>query len=339
MCVDGAGRPCSFEASWNLRYFLAVMQRADLSDAFSLMWNGGARFIGLSRQRVMEQARSADFLLNVMGFLTDEEILGSARQRVFLDIDPGFGQMWRELGMADVLRGHDRHVTIAENMGRPGCTIPTCGLEWITTRQPIVLDSWQPHGGSGRGSFTSIGSWRGAYGPVEYGDSTYGLRAHEFRRFAQLPQRSGHRFEIALDIHPTEVNDLALLSANGWSLVDPQLVAGDPWAYQAYIQGSMAEFMVAKSMYVKTRSGWFSDRSACYLASAKPVLAQDTALEHLYPTGEGLLTFGTFDEALAGCEELSRNGIRHSRAARAIAEAFFDSNRVLSVLLRRLGVA
>jgi hypothetical protein len=283
-----------------------------------------------------------------MGFLTDEEVLSRAPRRVFLDIDPGFGQMWHDLGLHDVFHGHDDYVTIGENIGRPGCSIPTCGLKWITTPQPIVLDYWPagrignpsyPAAGSGGDGFTSIASWRGPFGPLEYKGKTYGLRVHEFRKFVTLPRRSGRPFQVALDIHPDEVNDRALLNANGWSVVDPIAVAGDPWAYQAYIQGSGSEFMVAKNMYVQAHSGWFSDRSICYLASAKPVVAQDTGLEHLIPTGEGLLTFTTLEEALAGVEEISLNYPRHARAARALAQEVFDSDKVLSRLLSKLAVA
>jgi hypothetical protein len=173
---------------------------------------------------------------------------------------------------------------------------------------------------------------------LEYKGKTYGLRVHEFRKFAELPRLSGRPFQLALDIHPDEVNDLALLEANGWSLVDPSVVAGDPGAYQAYIQDSKAELMVAKNMYVQAKSGWFSDRSICYLASGKPVLAQDTGLQGLYPTGEGLLSFTTLDEALAGVEEISRNYTRHTRAARVLAEDYFDSDKVLSGLLSKLSI-
>jgi hypothetical protein len=339
MCVDAGGQPCQFERSSNLRYFLEVMEDFGLRDDFALIYDHGERFVGLSRQRVLERTRSSVLLLNVMGFLDDTEVLSCAPRRVFLDIDPGFGQMWHALGLADSFQGHDDHVTIGENIGRPGCEIPTCGLNWMTTPQPVVLDHWRPNDKSASESFTSVASWRGPYGPVEYGGRTYGLRVHEFRKFAQLPRLSGRSFELALDIHPAEENDLALLADNGWSLVDPSLVAGEPWAYQAYIQGSMAEFMVAKNMYVQGNSGWLSERSLCYLASGKPVLAQDTGFTQHYPTGEGLLAFTTVEEASSGVEEISRNRAHHARAARALAEDYFDSDKVLGRLLGKLGVS
>src|SRR3712207_421699 len=338
MYVDRAGRHCLLDDSFNLHYVLSVMEFFGLSDAFSLVCNGGERFVGLSREKVLERTRNSALLFNIMGFFTDEEILSCAPRRVFLDIDPGFGQIWRALGLADLFYGHDDYVTIGQNLGQPSCSIPTCGLEWVTTPQPVVLDRWPPIERASGERFTSIASWRGPYGPLEYRGKTYGLRVHEFRKFAQLPRLSGGSFQLALDIHPDEVNDLTLPEANGWSLVDPSVVAGDPRTYQAYIQGSKAEFMVAKNMYVQARSGWVSDRSICYLASGKPVLAQDTGLQGLYPTGEGLLLFATLDEALVGVEEISRDYARHTRAARDLAENYFDSDKVLSALLSKLSI-
>lgn len=325
---------------------MEVMKRFNLDDSFSLICNGGERFIGLSRPETLERVKEAAFFLNVMGFITDEEILGSASKRVFLDIDPGFGQMWLDLGLANLFEGHDRYVTIGENIGKPDCRIPTCGLNWVTTPQPIVLEHWraaaaaeEAAGSAGDdGFFTSIASWRGPFGPVEYQGETYGLRVHEFRKFIELPKRTKPQFEVAMNIHTAEVNDIALLRENEWSLVNPQTVAADPWAYRNYIQNSKAEFMVAKNMYVQTRGGWFSDRSICYLASGKPVLAQDTGLKGLYPTEEGLVAFSSLEEAVDGVEKINGDYRRHSKAARGIAEEYFDSDKVLKNLLSKLGV-
>jgi hypothetical protein len=338
MCVDEAGRQVGPEDSANLRYFLRVMERFGLGNAFALFYNRGEQVIGLSRQQVVEWAREAAFMLNVMGYFDDEEVMAAVPRRVFLDIDPGFGQMWQDLGLHDLFRGHDDFVTIGENIGQPECKIPTCGLEWITTPQPVVLEEWPVQDEPVDGPITSVMSWRGPFGPIEYRGQTYGLRVHEFRKFLELSRRSGQPFLVALDIHPAEVNDIALLEENGWFMVNPRKVAGDPWSYREFIQGSRAEFMVAKGLYVKTQGGWFSDRSICYLASGKPVLAQDTGIATLYPTGEGLLTFTTLEEALFGVEEISRNHSRHSRAARALAEEYFDSDKVLSRLLSKLSV-
>jgi hypothetical protein len=334
MCMDEAGRPARFEESVNLRYFLRVMEDFDYGDACSLIYNSGERGIGLPREQVLERAAGADLLLNVMGYLDDQEILGRVQRRVFIDIDPGFGQMWRELGLHDAFNGHDRFVTLGRNIGRPDCVIPTCGLKWVTMPQPVVLEQWPAQPLLRDGCFTSIGAWRGPNAPLEYKGRVYGLRVHEFRKFARLPSLCPtSRFEMALDIHPGDGNDIQLLRDNGWSLVDPRAVAGGPAEYRSYIANSRAEFMVPKQMYVDTRSGLFSDRSVYYLASGRPVLARDTGIGHIYPTGTGLVTFSTLEEAAAGVEEINRDYARHARAARDIAVEYFDSDKVLTRLL------
>ena len=340
MCVDAKGACTSIETSANVRYFLDVMQQFGLEGRYGLLCNGGSHAIGLSRAEILERVSASAALINVMGFLKDEEILAAAPRRVFLDIDPGFGQMWRDLGQHDAFSGHDAYVTIAENIGKPDCAIPDCGLEWVTTKQPVVIDEW-PEAGEARGedaAITSVASWRGAYGPVDHEGTTYTLRVHEFRKFASLPRLTGSRFEVALDIHPADAKDIELLSAYGWSLVEPRRVAGDPWTYRDYIRRSAAEVMIAKGMYVQTGSGWFSDRSICYLASGRPVLAQDTGLGDLLPIGDGLLTFSTVGEAAEAAREIDRDYAHHARAARRVALECFESSTVLGALTRKLNL-
>jgi hypothetical protein len=333
---DVCGGPV--EVSRNATYLRQVMERFGLGDSWALLHDG--RSLGLSRAEVLRRVRSSTVLINVMGFLDDEEALSAAPLRVFLDTDPGYGQMWQDLGLAEPFRDHDVYVTIAENIGRDECTLPTCGIDWVTTAQPVLLEEWAPTGTtSSNGAFTSIGAWRGPYGPIEYEGQTYGLRVHEFRKFVELPDRTDAEFELALDIHPDETADLQLLEAHRWRLVDPRQVARDPDVYRDYVRRSCAEFMVARGMYVTSRCGWFSERSMCYLAGGKPVLAQDTGIRKLYPTGEGLVIFSTLEEAVAGVEAIRGDYERHSRAARELAEEYFDSNKVLTRLLEKLGVA
>ena len=334
MCVNGKGQVCSLEESENLRYFSRVMQGFGLQSSYSLAC--GARRIGLAREQVLQKTSQSALLLNVMGFLQDPEILSQAPRRVFLDIDPGFPQMWQESGMCTAFSGCHDYITIGENIGRSDCGIPTCGLKWLTTRQPVHLRQWPGITVANDTRFTTVASWRGSYGPVPFQGKTYGLRVHEFRKFVGLPSKTGQRFEAALDIHPADAADRAALENNGWRLVDPRITTGDPWKYRSYVAGSGAEFTAAKNMYVETRSGWFSDRSICYLASGKPVLVQDTGLSQLYPTGKGLLTFGSVEEAACRADELASDYAAHSEAARQIAAEYFDSNKVLSRLLQKL---
>ncbi len=338
MCFDRHRRPVSCERSENVRYLVEVMERFGLADAYSLAIEGGPT-LGLPRAKVLERLKSSAALINVMGFLDDEELLGAAPLRVFMDTDPGFGQMWHDLGWADVFSGHDLHLTIAERIGEPDCEIPRCGIDWLTFHQPVMLECWltahEPLPGA---AFTSIGSWRGPYDAVNFHGKRYGLRVHEFRRFADLPRRVGAAFQIALDIDPVESSDLDLLAESGWRLVDPAPIGATPISHRNYVRASRGEFLIAKEMYVATRSGWFSERSICYLASGRPVIAQDTVLEGLYPLGRGLLTFSTLDEAVACVEEVEGDYRRHARAARELAHEHFDSDKVLTGLLDKLGV-
>jgi hypothetical protein len=320
----------------NVRFLADLMGRFDLD--WALLRDRGRETIGRTRAELVEAARRSLFVLNVMGFLDDDEILAAAPLRVFLDIDPGFPQMWTELGLADPFAGHDRFVTVGLRVGTDGCEIPTCGLDWIPTPPPVELDEWPVASANGR-RFTSVASWRGAFGPIDYRGRTYGLRVHEFRRFFELPERTNADFELALDIHEAETPDLEALDRHGWRLVDPRAAAGDVGRYREYVQGSLAELMVAKNMYVASRSGWFSDRSICYLASGRPVLAQDTGFSNYHPVGRGLLAFTTLAEAIEGVERIVSDYPAQSRAARELAEEHFDSNRVLRGLLEKLGIA
>jgi len=315
--------------------FVRLMEAFGLVDAYSLDVGPLDAPVGLPRRAVLDRVGEADFLLNVMGYLQDEEVLGRARRRVFLDVDPGFGQMWRATGLCDLFRGHDAFVTVGANVGRPGCSVPTCGLPWIPVVPPVPLDRWPavPYAGD---RFTGVGSWRGPWAPVEFEGETYGLRVHEFRRFASLPRDAGLPFEVALDIDPADGADSARLNEGGWRLADPARVAGTPLAYRSYVRGSRAEFMIAKGMYVRSQSGWLSDRTACYLASGRPALVQDTGLGDVLETGLGLVTFRTPEEAVQRAREVDGDWRRHARAARELAVARFDSARVLPRLAQQV---
>jgi hypothetical protein len=317
-----------------INYLAEEMERFGLGGEWSVLLPEG-RSAGLPRAEVERRLASADFLLNVMGYLDDEELLALPPLRVFLDVDPGFGQMWRELGLADPFAGHDRFVTVGLEVGRSGCEVPGCGLEWIPTLPPVVLSRWPAVAGGD--AFTSVATWRGPYGPVEYDGRTYGLRVHEFRRFLALPERATGSFELALAIDAGDAADLERLRQAGWTLLDPAAIAADPVSYRRFIQASAAEFTVAKAMYVDSRSGWFSDRSACYLASGKPVVAQETGFANHLPTGEGLLAFATLDEAVAAVEAVRAEPARHARAAREVAVEHLDAGRILGRLVEQLG--
>jgi hypothetical protein len=325
-------------ATENAIYFGEVCSIFDLRDA-ALILNETRETVGLSYDQVVAVARRADLLINIAGMLTDEELTGRIPVRLYLDLDPAFTQLWHVVQGIDMrFAGHTHFATVGLAIGHAMCPVATCGHEWITTPQPIVLREWPVANGIVRDALTTVANWRG-YGSVEHDGVLYGQKAHALRSFFSLPTCTDERFELALAIHPDEREDLGALRANGWRLLDPTEVVATPDQYQQFIQGSKAEFGIAKSGYVASQCGWFSDRSVCYLASGRPVIAQETAFSQFLPTGAGLLAFKTADDVLIAIDALRSDYPRHVRAARRIAENVFDASKVLPRLLRQVGVA
>jgi hypothetical protein len=288
-------------------------------------------------EEVSSRVEDAALLINIGGHLTVEALKRAPHVKVFLDDDPGYTQIWHVSGqLGERLAGHDYYYTVGACVGSPDSEIPTGGIEWRLLWPPVVLSEW-PVAGSGT-RFTTVGSWRGAYGPVDYAGKWYGQKAHEFRRFLELPRLTAQTFEIALDIHEADSADRDRLTENGWRLVEPRIAAGTPDAFRTYVQGSSAEFSVAQGIHVHTRSGWFSDRTTRYLASGKPALVQETGFRRSLPVGEGLLSFRALDEAARGVARIVDDYEAHCAAARALAERYFDSDLVLGRLLDEVGL-
>jgi hypothetical protein len=331
--------PVAETTSGSTRYFADLVRAFHLEGAAALLLRGTRTTVGLQYEALARRARESDVLLNISGLLADEALTETIPIRVYLDLDPGFNQLWHAAQGIDVgFAGHTHWVTVGHTIGTPACAIPTCGYDWIATWPPVVLEQWPVADAISHDAFTTVGNWR-AYGSIDHGGRFYGQKAHSLREFLGLPALTGEAFLLGLAIHPAEEKDLTALAENGWGLVDPSEVARTPADYRRFVQGSRAEFAIAKSGYVVARCGWFSDRSACYLASGRPVLAQETGFSKFLPTGEGLFSFESVGDAVAAAAELRRDYRRHSRAARALAEEYFDSDRVLTRLLRAVGAA
>ena len=333
--IRPAGAP--LRNSDNAAYFRQVAKRFELLGAVTLVKHSTTETVGESYHALRRLAADCDVLINLSGLLQDRELTESIPLRIYVDLDPGFTQLWHSVEGLDLgFEGHNRFVTIGKTLGEPGCRVPTGDIDWVKTLQPIVIQQWPVARQAPRHAFTTIANWRG-YGSVEFGGRFYGQKAHSLRPFFKLPERTDENLALALAIHPEERSDLALLKHHGWQLLDPDEVAGTPDAFQTFVQDSRAEFGIAKSGYVTANCGWFSDRSICYLASGRPVLAQETGFSQFLPSGEGLLAFETEDDVLKGIEQIDRDYLRHCRAARRIAEEYFDAARVLDRLLRRTG--
>jgi hypothetical protein len=320
-----------------VEWFERITARFGLGGRATLL-RGREAIAGPPLEELLDVAREAT-LVNISGHLRMPELTNAFRRRVMVDIDPGFTQIWHHQGLEGAgVTGHDLHFTIGELIGTPDCPIPIDGIEWHPVRPPVVLDDWPAVADPELDRFTTVGSWRGPFGPIEHAGVSYGLKVHEFRRVIELPRRSDQRFEIALDIHPADATDRQALEAADWRLVDPRPVAGDPDSFRAYVQGSGAEFSVAQGVYVATRCGWFSDRTTRYLASGRPALVQDTGFSDLLPVGDGLLAFGTLDEAVAGAADIAERYRDHCAAARRLAEEYFAADRVLAGFCERAGI-
>jgi hypothetical protein len=326
----------SLERSDNATYFDRVVREFGLVDRAALLLSGTHETIGLPFRRLLAEARSADLLVNESGVLTSEQLMDAIPVRAYLDVDPGFTQMWADEGIDVRFDGHDHFVTVGALIGTADCAIPTCGRDWIHTLPPVVLSEWPVARRLEHDALTTVGNWRG-YGAIERDGVVYGGKAHSLRPLMGLPGMTGERFMTAFAIHPDEQRDLAALRANGWCLLDPGTVAGTPSAYRRFIQGSRAEFGLAKSGYVRARCGWFSDRSAAYLASGRPVLAQDTGFGASLPVGRGLLAFSTAGDVVEAVGVLGDDYRGHAVAARDVAAEYLDSDRVLTGLLEALG--
>lgn len=321
------------DAQESVRYCAEVMDRFGFGDRWSLLPTRAGEPVGLSRRQTREAAGAADLLINVSGMLTDPDILDRVPVRVFLDLDPAFIQLWHAVDGVDMrLDAHTRFVTVADVIGDPACPIPTCGRSWIATLPPVVLEEWPSATTPAGDALTTVAHWRG-YGSIHHEGVHYGQKVHSWRSVMDLPEMTTERFEPALEIDPGDAADVRALRQHGWRVRDPLAVAGTPDDYRRFVQGSWAELGVAKSGYVVSGSGWFSDRSACYLASGRPVIAQDTGLGRRLPTGRGLFAFADANDALDAIEQLRSDYAAHRAAARKIAEEYLDSDLLLGHLL------
>jgi hypothetical protein len=309
------------------------LDRSVLLDA-----NSHSVLAGMSYSDVQSFADSSSALLTVALAAECEPPppLERVRPRIFVDHDPGYTQIWaRGYGSSKIIGQHDIYFTVGANVGTRRSSLPTCGLQWHHTWNPIVMDWWPVTTQIRRNRFTTIADWWGQpY--IEFEGQVLGPKRDEFLKFVTLPHQSGEVLELALDI-PAGDADIDLLRANGWQITSPaqaESVSG----YQDWVTGSLGEFSCAKGVYVGTRSGWFSDRSAAYLAAGRPVILQETGFSDVIPTGEGLFAFRSIDEAVEAIHQVRREYEHHSRIARKLAETYFESRLVLSELLRQAAI-
>lgn len=331
------------DATENLTYLAAALERGRARVPWAFRDPHGVVH-GLDQAALRRVCREADLFLNVSGsgWLRDE--YRGRGVHAYVDTDPCYSQAKlaaADAGSADagvresaaMIRSHDVFFSFAENLGRPDCAIPTAGLRWHPTRHPIVLDDWPESPPPVGGAYTTVMSWKIDVTPPVIDGRVYGGKDVELAKLIALPRRTTARLEIALSgAAPRDE-----LTANGWTLRDAREVSADPDVYRSYLAGSRGELSVAKEAYVATRSGWFSTRSASYLASGRPVVVQDTGLAAHHPVGGAILLFDDLAGAAAALAEVERDHARRCRDARALAAETFAAERVLGRLLADTG--
>ena len=324
----GVSKGCTF----NVEYLGGLMARYGLGDKWAYRFPWQSQWFGLSAIERAEVLRTADLLINVSGVLERPEEYRQVRRLAFIDSDPVFTQVKLARGQDDFRALVDLHDVQFSFGERVSAFLPDTGHRWQPTRQPVVLSEWRP-ATPYREVFTTVMNWT-SYNPVVHDGRTYGQKDVEFMRFLDLPlQVAPTVLEVAVNEGKTRRTPRARLAHHGWHVVDPALVCPDLDRYRQYVESSKAEWSVAKNGYVAGQAGWFSCRSACYLAAGRPVVVQDSGFRPVLPVGEGLLAFTTMEEAVEAIRDVEANYPRHARAARAIAETYFDAGKVLSRLI------
>ncbi|MGE0815853.1 MAG: glycosyltransferase family 1 protein [Vicinamibacterales bacterium] len=319
----------SEDPSFGTRYIHAALEPFGLGDRWTFV-NYDGTYHGAPRAALAAFCQDADLFIDLSGgawFWRDE--YRRIPRRIFIDTDPVFTQLALAKGdpwYVEFFRGFDHLFTFGANIGTPACDVPVGPFTWQKTWQPVVLDQWAAPPPPADAPFTTVMTWK-----TESFTDVDGNKDREFLKVIDLPARTRARFRLAVN------GPQALLRAHGWTTVDAMGVSRSLWDYRAFIHQSLAEFGVAKHAYVVHRSGWFSDRTECYLASGRPALVQDTGWSAHLPAGEGLLAFATPEEALAGLDALATAYPVHASRAREIARAHFDAARVLPALLEAAG--
>jgi hypothetical protein len=325
----------------NLKILVAVLGRFGFGDRWAF-YDGEARsYLGMSRERCDALLAEADAVINLCGATRPRDEHRRSRCMMYLQTDPGIAQA--ELAnfteqARELLSAHHLFFTYAANLGAPDCLLPTGGIRWYPTRPPVLLDQWHPGSGAANpAAFTTVGTWHNRGLDVTIGSDIYYWSKHlNFRKLLDVAGRAGQVIELATDLASGPDYEKAL--EGGFVFTPAVPMSLDPEAYRAYVSGSRGEFTPAKDVYVRTHSGWFSDRSACYLAAGRPVVTQRTGFERYLPEGSGLIGFDHADEAIAAIRAINSDYQRHCGAAREIAIEYFDADRLLADIAEKAGL-
>jgi len=331
-CWDPALTEASTDPTCGLHFASAAFARLGLGDRWAYYDAHASQWQGARARDARELCQTADLFLNISAATPVREWLAKVPVRVLIDTDPGFTQIRNLTNPFFRLccEAHTAFFSFGENIGKPCSMVPVDGFPWRPTRQPVSLDAWPYAAPAARGRYTTVMQWESFPAPLQYGDLRLAMKSKSFGPFIELPQRLGGIFEIAVR---GRTAPLAALREAGWGLADIDAASRDPRSYQAFIQGSKAEFGIAKQGYVTTRGGWFSERSANYLASGRPVLHQDTGFPEWLPCGSGVLAFRSPEDVVEAVRRIDADYEFHCRAARTLCEEYFAARHVLPALI------
>jgi hypothetical protein len=329
------------DCGYAVRYLDDVMRRIGCGERWVYLDMARNETHGRSRAELADLYRTATAIVNLCGATGPREEHRRGARLLYVETDPVYEQLRIASGEAtstEFLAAHDVLFTYGENLGAADCPVPLVRFAWHPTRPPVVVEQWPYRPDPGAAGFTSIASWENKGKDITFGGVTYQWSKHvNFLRVIDLPRlATGQRFRLAMD--PGTPVVAARLADAGWELTDPRPISCDIDVYRDFIAASRGEFTVAKDIYVRPRSGWFSDRSVCYLAAGKPVVTQDTGVGKFVPSGEGLLLFDTPEEAREALARVDADYLRHCAAARAVASEHFAADRVLGRLLADAGL-
>src|SRR6266705_6182275 len=340
--------PETFEINNQFDYASQILARLAREFRFKNRWAFCARYLrgrptaGLSLKKVRQLYREADAILNICGAQELNEDLLACERLLYIESDPSVEQIKIDRGVRstiDYLQRHHALFSFGENVGTKSFPVPTHGFKWHPTRQPVVTDFWRTKRSPSRAAvFTTVANWStSGLKDISWRKRKYlWSKSREFLRFISAPKRAGETFEMATNIEHTATRKE--FERNGWRLRCPLQMSVDYWLYRDYIQRSKGEFTVAKDQYVRLNTGWFSDRSACYLAAGRPVIIQETGFTKIYGGEAGLLSFRSLGEIADAVKTINADYPKHSRAARSLAREFFEAKKVLKSILDHAGI-
>jgi hypothetical protein len=339
---DPVKQTVSDDCTYNVGYLRGMMESFGFGDRWIYRNGADGKFYGAGEAAARDLIKNADLLVNVSsaGWLKDYDF--GVKHQMFIDGDPMFCQVGlldpKNADYAKRVRAHDSHFSFGLNLGAADCLAPDVGIRWKKTVQPIALDWWPAQSDEGLDRFTTVMNWA-SYAPVEWQGKLYGQKDLEFDKFKQLPQRTPQHLEMAMGQGVGGKRPTEELRALGWTILEAGDVLPDHTSYHEFLRTSKAEWSVAKHGYVAGRTGWFSCRTACYLALGRPAVVQETGWSDHIPAGDGLLAFSTLDEAVDAIADINDHYAEHQAAARALAEQFFDARKVCQDLLTQAGIA